>query len=49
VIVSKRPARVLDRVRVDMPYPRVLTDPRVGELQERILDLLGVSGGEQLA
>jgi NitT/TauT family transport system ATP-binding protein len=42
VVVSARPARVLERIDVDIPRPRSLTDPRVGKLQDRILALLGV-------
>jgi NitT/TauT family transport system ATP-binding protein len=46
VVVSARPARVLERIEVDIPRPRSLTDPRVGALQDRILALLGVDDGE---
>ena len=42
VVVSARPARVLERIDVDVARPRALTDPRVGALQGRILGLLGV-------
>jgi len=48
VVVSARPARVLERIDVDIPRPRSLTDPRVGALQDRILALLGVDDGEPL-
>jgi len=44
VVVSARPARVLERIDVDIARPRSLTDPRVGALQDRILALLGVGG-----
>jgi ABC-type nitrate/sulfonate/bicarbonate transport system ATPase subunit len=47
VVVSARPARVLDRIEVDIPRPRSVTDPRVGALQDRILALLGVEDAEQ--
>jgi NitT/TauT family transport system ATP-binding protein len=47
VVVSARPARVLDRIEVDIPRPRSVADPRVGALQDRILALLGVDDAEQ--
>ncbi|HSV19122.1 MAG TPA: ABC transporter ATP-binding protein [Casimicrobiaceae bacterium] len=46
VVVSARPARVLERIDVDVPRPRALHDPRVAVLQDRILALLGVDDGE---
>jgi NitT/TauT family transport system ATP-binding protein len=46
VVVSARPARVLERIDVDIPRPRSLADPRVGALQDRILALLGVDDAE---
>jgi ABC-type nitrate/sulfonate/bicarbonate transport system ATPase subunit len=46
VVVSARPARVLERIDIDIPRPRSLTDPRVGALQDRILALLGVDESE---
>ena len=48
VVVSPRPARVLDHIEVDIPRPRSLSDPRVGILQDKILDLLGVATGDQM-
>jgi ABC-type nitrate/sulfonate/bicarbonate transport system ATPase subunit len=46
VVISTRPARVLERIEVDIPRPRSLADPRVGSLQARILTLLGVDDDE---
>lgn len=46
VVVSARPAQVLERIDVDIARPRALTDPRVGALQARILTLLGVEEDE---
>ncbi len=48
VVVSPRPARVLDHLEVDIPRPRSLSDPRFGILQDKILDLLGVAVGDQM-
>ena len=49
VVISARPARVLERIDVDIPRPRSLADPRVGVLQDRILALLGVADAERAA
>ena len=49
VVISARPARVLERIDVDIPRPRALTDPRVGALQDRILALLGVQDAQRPA
>jgi ABC-type nitrate/sulfonate/bicarbonate transport system ATPase subunit len=49
VVVSARPARVLDHIEIDLPRPRSLSDPRVGRLQEKILSLLGVDSGDHMS
>jgi NitT/TauT family transport system ATP-binding protein len=44
-IMSPRPGRIVDEVRVDLPRPRarrsVVTTPRFAELKDRALEALG--------
>ncbi|HEX5512458.1 MAG TPA: ABC transporter ATP-binding protein [Actinomycetales bacterium] len=48
VVVSPRPAQVLEHLEIDVPRPRSLSDPRVGALQEKVLSLLGVDESAHL-
>lgn len=49
VVVSARPARVLEQIDIDLPRPRSLADPAVIDLQQHILGLLGVESTHQMA
>ena len=43
IVLSGRPGRILDRVRVDLPRPRMLeitSKPRFGELRDRIWQMI---------
>jgi NitT/TauT family transport system ATP-binding protein len=42
VVMSKRPGRIIDDIRVDMPRPRRRNDPRFLELVDRIHAKLGI-------
>lgn len=42
IVVSDRPGRVLDHIKVDAPYPRDPADPAVSALHHKVLSLLGV-------
>lgn len=41
VVFSPRPAKVVDVIEVDLPWPRRRDDPQLVALRSRILDLLG--------
>jgi NitT/TauT family transport system ATP-binding protein len=49
VVVSTRPATVIEQIAVDLPFPRRLTSPEAVDLQKRIMKLLGVEDVEALA
>jgi len=40
LVMSKRPARVLADIEVDMPYPRHRASPRFAELRQRVIEAL---------
>jgi NitT/TauT family transport system ATP-binding protein len=42
VVLSRRPARILADVTVDLPYPRHRGSPRFAELRQRVLEELGL-------
>ncbi|MBV9852042.1 MAG: ABC transporter ATP-binding protein [Armatimonadetes bacterium] len=42
LVLSERPARIQDELRITLPRPRAVTHPRVVEASERILDALGL-------
>jgi NitT/TauT family transport system ATP-binding protein len=41
VVFSHRPARVVDQLTVDLPFPRHRDDPELQRLRREVLDLLG--------
>lgn len=41
VLLSGRPARIIETLNVNLPYPRRRNDPRLIELRTRALDILG--------
>lgn len=41
VLLSGRPARIIETLNIDLPYPRRRSDPRLIELRTRALDILG--------
>jgi ABC-type nitrate/sulfonate/bicarbonate transport system ATPase subunit len=49
VVVSARPARVIEQISIDLPQPRRLNSPKAVELQQHILGLLGVDDADALA
>ncbi|MDA3033301.1 MAG: ABC transporter ATP-binding protein [Actinomycetota bacterium] len=49
VVVSNRPATVIEHIPVDLPYPRRMDGPEAIELQRHILGLLGVTDLAALA
>ena len=49
VVVSDRPAHVIDHLEVKLPYPRRMDSPEAIELQRHILGLLGVTDLAALA
>jgi NitT/TauT family transport system ATP-binding protein len=49
IVLSERPARVRDEVRIDAPRPRDLTDPAVVRAAHRILTTLGLERDEPVA
>ncbi|SHH71602.1 ABC transporter ATP-binding protein [Pollutimonas bauzanensis] len=44
IVFSPRPARILDEIVNDRPYPRKRGDPALAELRHRALSLLGLDG-----
>lgn len=42
VVVSARPGQIKEIIDVDLPRPRTRSNPRYGELSERILNMLGL-------
>lgn len=48
VVVSSRPARLLEQITIDLPRPRRLNSPAAMELQQHILGLLGVDDADAL-
>jgi len=42
VVMSARPASIVEIIDVDLPYPRHRNDPRLAELRHRALELLGL-------
>jgi NitT/TauT family transport system ATP-binding protein len=42
IVLSERPASIVDDLPVDLPYPRHRGDPRLAELRKQILGLLGL-------
>jgi NitT/TauT family transport system ATP-binding protein len=49
VVVTSRPARVIEQIPVDLPRPRRLDSPEAVALQRRILGMLGVDDPHSLA
>jgi NitT/TauT family transport system ATP-binding protein len=49
VVVTSRPARVIEQIPVDLPHPRRLDSPEAVALQRRILAMLGVDDPHSLA
>ena len=47
VIFSPRPARIIETINVDLPYPRRRNDPQLVELRARALSLLGAELTEE--
>jgi len=47
VIFSPRPARIIETITVDLPYPRRRNEPRLVELRARALALLGAELTEE--
>ncbi|WP_159709569.1 ABC transporter ATP-binding protein [Geminicoccus flavidas] len=44
IVFSDRPARIVEELRVDRPYPRHRDDPELVRLRQRILERLGLGG-----
>lgn len=42
VVMSPRPATIVEIIDVDLPYPRHRADPKLAELRHRALELLGL-------
>lgn len=49
IVLSDRPARIRDEVKVEAPHPRRRDDPALVALRRRVLDLLGVDAREHTA
>jgi ABC-type nitrate/sulfonate/bicarbonate transport system ATPase subunit len=43
VVMTPRPGRIADDIRVDLPHPREISSPNYNRLKSRLYELLGVS------